>query len=86
MKLITIEEHFISTAVNNAYTKLKTQDATPEEKIRHNLSPILSLKTTVLLKSVKNAWLIWIKAGLMSKSLAMATITRWTCQQNTRSP
>lgn len=32
MKLITIEEHFISTAVNNAYTKVKTQDATPEEK------------------------------------------------------
>lgn len=32
MKLITIEEHFISPSVNDAYTKAKTQNATPEEK------------------------------------------------------
>jgi len=34
MKLITIEEHFISPAVNEAYTKAKTQNATPEEQAK----------------------------------------------------
>lgn len=36
MKLINIEEHFISPTVNQAYTQAKTQNATAEEKTKAN--------------------------------------------------